>query len=706
MNKVLLIMTLAMALLIVIPSVLFYQKFIANTIQLETERGRSVYNQVNATIIDQAESLSMLAYTVSKMHDVQEYFAANNREALQMVTMPIYQQMKDKYGINVFHFHKPPATSFLRLQKPQKYGDDLSSFRHTVVAANTMKKTVIGLEKGRAGLSSRAVVPVTMDDKHLGTVEFGLPVNDKLLLKIKDQTGTDVSVIVPDDNGFRYQAKTHNLTIPASKLPFLRKRMATDKVTSKRVSKNGKELVTTYGPLKDFSGNIIGVLAVPVDISPSLLAAKKTLAFINMVGLTILILFASLLHLLFRTKINRPLSLLKNNLEMASRGDLTAQMDSSSVRGINCSQILQCTKKDCSCHGLENAHCWEEAGSLSTKIQCPQILSGELASCAECTEVFKEAVENEFSELAVYFNAFIHNIHKMLSEIKENSTKLNDSSSTLSTVSSDLAKGADKTARHSRSVATAAEEMSSSMNTVAATTEETASKVILMSQSTKNITGTVSEILKSTGKAQKITGQAVAEASDISDKVDRLGKSAKDIGQVTETINEISSQTNLLALNATIEAARAGEAGKGFAVVANEIKDLAQQTADATGEIKQRIESIQKSTGRTVSGIRNIADIIKEIDQIVTTIAVSLNQQSKTMNDLTNNIQQAGEGISEVADNVAGSSEVSAEIAQEVCKVNIAAVDISGSSTTVQQNAEELRRLAEELRGMVARFTL
>ncbi len=68
-----------------------------------------------------------------------------------------------------------------------------------------------------------------------------------------------------------------------------------------------------------------------------------------------------------------------------------------------------------------------------------------------------------------------------------------------------------------------------------------------------------------------------------------LGRAAQEIGQVTETITSISAQTNLLALNATIEAARAGAAGKGFAVVANEIKELAQQTAAATEDIKRKI---------------------------------------------------------------------------------------------------------------------
>ena len=125
----------------------------------------------------------------------------------------------------------------------------------------------------------------------------------------------------------------------------------------------------------------------------------------------------------------------------------------------------------------------------------------------------------------------------------------------------------------------------------------------------------------------------------------KLGQAAQEIGQVTETITNISAQTNLLALNATIEAARAGTAGKGFAVVANEIKELARQTAEATEDIKARIAGIQDSTGTAISDIGQITTVIKDVGGIVASIAAAIEEQATVTKDVAGNIAQASTGV-------------------------------------------------------------
>ncbi len=103
----------------------------------------------------------------------------------------------------------------------------------------------------------------------------------------------------------------------------------------------------------------------------------------------------------------------------------------------------------------------------------------------------------------------------------------------------------------------------------------------------------IGEINRQVAASSTLTGRVVGSVRRTDDIVQALSESAERIGKVVELISTIASQTNLLALNATIEAARAGEAGRGFAVVASEVKNLAQQTARATGEIGGQIAQVQ-----------------------------------------------------------------------------------------------------------------
>jgi methyl-accepting chemotaxis protein len=190
------------------------------------------------------------------------------------------------------------------------------------------------------------------------------------------------------------------------------------------------------------------------------------------------------------------------------------------------------------------------------------------------------------------------------------------------------------------------------------------------------------------------------------DQVNDLGRAAVEISKVTEVITEISEQTNLLALNATIEAARAGEAGKGFAVVANEIKELAAQTAKATGEIRNKIEGIQGSTNRTVREIEEITKVINDVNEIVSLIASDTIEQSASTREIADNVQEASRGIQEMNHNVAQSSAVSTDIAKEIAQVSNQAQEIVKGSSEILTNADNLSHMAEQLKNLVGRFKM
>lgn len=246
-----------------------------------------------------------------------------------------------------------------------------------------------------------------------------------------------------------------------------------------------------------------------------------------------------------------------------------------------------------------------------------------------------------------------------------------------------LGAAAEELTAVSSEMAANAEETSSQANVVSAASEQVSKNVLTVSTGVDEMNSAIREIAKNASEAARVAQQAVSTAEEANTSITKLGESSIEIGNVIKVITSIAEQTNLLALNATIEAARAGEAGKGFAVVANEVKELAKDTARATEDISRKIETIQTDTNGAITSIQQIGQVIAMINDISTTIAGAVEEQTATANEMGRNVSEAAKGTAEIAENITA-------VAQ-------AAQSTTQGANNSQQAASELSRMASEL---------
>ena len=322
----------------------------------------------------------------------------------------------------------------------------------------------------------------------------------------------------------------------------------------------------------------------------------------------------------------------------------------------------------------------------------------------DLTQRLQVEVQNEIGEVASWFNAFVDRVHQLVVQIGENSNVVSDASGHLQQISEKLDKSSDDLSVMTRSAASATDVMSQSMNSVAAAGEQATVNLEAVAGTARIMKSGLGQVSQECQTARQISDEASSQVQSASVRVVDLGGAAKDIGKVVEVITDIAEQTNLLALNATIEAARAGDAGKGFAVVAGEIKNLAAQTAAATLEITNKITTIQDSTGNTVKDVEKIADVIAKVSEIVTGIAMELEEQSVSAFQVAENIEQASEGMGEVSQNIAESSNTATQISEDIAGVSAIATDISKEGSDMNQSAKTLSELALQLHNSVGVF--
>ncbi|WP_339039195.1 HAMP domain-containing methyl-accepting chemotaxis protein [Bradyrhizobium symbiodeficiens] len=404
---------------------------------------------------------------------------------------------------------------------------------------------------------------------------------------------------------------------------------------------------TYYAASQKGLGSIIGVRDALYDNAEQILAGASSAArmsfTIALLGLAAVLIASAGLIVMIRRRVCAPIVNLTSRMSRLAEGEVADSIP-----------------------GAERS---DEIGAMAAAVQVfkdNMIRADRLAAEKQAENDGKMRRAQALDELTRAFEA----------KVTELVGGLSKASSTMESTAQSMTSTAAQTNSQAAVVATASEQTSTNVQTVASATEE--------------LTSSISEIGRQVAQSTEIAARAVENARRTGDTARTLAEGAQKIGDVVTLIQSIAEQTNLLALNATIEAARAGEAGRGFAVVASEVKSLAGQTAKATTEISEQITAIQAASDETVAAIRNVADVIGEIDQIGTAIAAAIEQQGSATKEISRSVQEAARGTQEVNTNIAG--------------VQHAADDTGAAAREVLGAAEQLSTQSRDLAGQFDRF--
>ncbi|MGE5474729.1 MAG: methyl-accepting chemotaxis protein [Ignavibacteriales bacterium] len=356
--------------------------------------------------------------------------------------------------------------------------------------------------------------------------------------------------------------------------------------------------------------------------------------------------------------------------------------------------------------------------------------------------------KDEVGDIARAIDKMQKSLSELMILIKDTSNVLASTAEETSATTEEIASSSENQSAASEQTLASMEELDSSINHIAKSVQEISGNINhvnaliqqmeSMMNEVANIAEEVSTQSQNSIKATEIGRDAVGKTQKGMDEINEavgnlvsaikgLGKSAVDIGEIVDVIDDIAEQTNLLALNAAIEAARAGEHGKGFAVVAAAVRNLAEKSGEATKEITKLIRCIQDEVGAAVEtakegaqqveqGVslayetKNALETIREAVDKAATQAVSAKEltveQSHQIKDVAGAAKNVNEHAISMSTTIEEQTASSSEVVRAVKTISESAAHIAGGTGDIASSTDSLTKEAQKLSNLISKFKL
>ena len=593
-----------------------------NSLVREAERSAldAHLKAINNAIAAESRLAEAMSALVADMPLVQAKFEAGDRKALTELFAPGFKHLAKEYGVEQFQFHTPPATSFFRVHKPEKFGDDLSAFRHTVIATNKTQTPTRGLEGGVAGLGARGMVPVFHAGKHIGSVEFGMSFGQGFFDNFKTQNGVDAGLHILDRDNFTTMAATFGKQ-PLLGVEQLKKAMHGEPQLDHREI-NGILNAVYAAPVQDFSGKSIGVIEIAMDSSSYQATLSKARSNALMVGILAILVGLGLAMLIARHLVHR-IATVVEGVNRVAQGDLSADIPLEGSDEI--ADLARATREmRRKLHDLA-----AEVGANAAKVHAA---AQEIAGAVEGQAATSTEMSSSVAEIT-----------STMEELSASSTQIADHSKSVVDI-------ANQTLEGSRKGSEAMQTVLGRMTDIRNDNQHSLQEIVDLGAKSKQISKVMEIINAVADQTKLIAFNAALEASSAGEAGKRFSVVAGEIRRladnVTDSTSEIETkiseiQDSISRLVITSEKGAAGISA-GTAASANtadrlgEIVNAASHTTSAAQQISLSTQQQKTASNQVVVALREIVTASSHTAHSITRIS----QISKEMSGLSARLEE------------------------------------------------------------------